>query len=236
MTGDNRGERRIQFPKTPRQGGGAAGGSIHGALERARQHLRGDNIRSVSVSWAIRNAGPHGDLGGSRFTRTSRKASRVVGRNGRDRGGVCLCKTGEERAAQDSRVSAVASVRAGPDSWHRRSKRERPYRRIWAHHVTEVMPVTVREGVASRVVGPIAPAVAEENLKRVERASGVEPIGVGQHFGPKGRAAKRTGYDAGGVEDCARGRRDRDRQRVSPRLRCRLQRAAPRRLSWDGTH
>ena len=43
----------------------------------------------------------------------------------------------------------------------------------------------MREGVASRVVRPTAPAVAEENLKRVEEASGAEPIGLRQHFGAK---------------------------------------------------
>src|SRR3954464_7130973 len=37
ITGDNRDERSNPVPRDPRQGGGAAGGSIHGALERARR-------------------------------------------------------------------------------------------------------------------------------------------------------------------------------------------------------
>src|SRR4051794_3276135 len=37
VTGDNPDERSNPVPRDPRQGGGAAGGSIHGALERARR-------------------------------------------------------------------------------------------------------------------------------------------------------------------------------------------------------
>jgi hypothetical protein len=37
VTGGNRDERSNAVPRDPRQGGGAAGGSIHGALERARR-------------------------------------------------------------------------------------------------------------------------------------------------------------------------------------------------------